>query len=60
MPMLRLVMAQRAVAEHLVVYTVLALDTMIKNAYIIHLDMPQASRDMAHKAFRLQRCEVWY
>ena len=31
-----------------------ALDTMIKNAYFIYLDKPQASKTMAHKEFRLQ------
>ena len=31
-----------------------ALDTMITNAYFIYLDMPQVSKTMAHKEFRLQ------
>ena len=31
-----------------------ALDTIITNAYFIYLDMPQASKTIAHKEFRLQ------
>ena len=52
--MLRLVMAQRAVAEHLVVYIVLGTCHHDYKCLFIYLDMPQASRAMAHKEFRLQ------
>ena len=58
--MLCLVMAQRAVAKHLVVYIVWALDTMITNAYLIYLYMLQASKAIEHKKFRLQCRGVWH